>query len=112
MRPIRTTEPLPVLLGYQTVRAGEQRSLTWKKRRTLAVYARNNGFRLGDVFVHEEARGRSGALGALLRAAAHPQVTTVAVLSEADLGESPRVRAVIRARLEKRARVRVVVVGR
>ena len=50
-------------------------------------------------------------MGGLLRAAAHPLVTTVAVVSEADLGESPQVRALIRSRLERGAGVRVVVVG-
>lgn len=97
-----------VLLGFQTVRAGDQRSEAWRSRRALAAYARSNGFRFGQMFVHEEARGRPGAL---IRAAAHPQVTTVAVVSATDLGQSPRVQEVIRARLESGAGVRVVVVG-
>lgn len=61
-------EPREIRLGFQTVRAGEQRSLSWRKRQMVAAYARPNGFRLGQMLVHEQARGRPGALGASMRA--------------------------------------------
>jgi hypothetical protein len=78
----------------------------------LMAYAKREGFRLGQVYVHDEAGGPAGALGALLMAAKHPQVTVVAVVSALELSRSLRVQALIRERLKQGAGVEIRVVGR
>ena len=98
-----------VLLGFLTVQAGEQRSAVWAKRRELMAFAQENGYWLGDVYVHEVGRGPTGALKALLEAARHPQVEAVAVVTASDLSESPMVQSAIRGWLEE-ASAKVLVV--
>jgi hypothetical protein len=101
----------PVLLGFQTVPMGARPGQAWRVRRALAAYAERKGYRLGKVFVHQEGSGQRGELGALLKAAGDPKVTAVAVVSDADLSRSPRMRRLILQRLKTEAGVDVKVVG-
>jgi hypothetical protein len=103
-------EDRPVLLGFQTVRTGVDPAQAQQVRRELNAYAHREGFRLGKVFVHDEGSGSRGALAALLRAATNPNVTAVAVLTPAELSQSPRVQRLIRERLKEHAGVDVRVV--
>ncbi len=110
MSRVRLVAERPVLLGYQTVRAGGQRSEVWRKRRALMAYAYENGYLLGTVFIHEVGRGPTGALQALIEAAKNPQVVAVAVVTVRDLSDSTAVQGVIRSWLEREAEVRILVV--
>jgi hypothetical protein len=100
----------PILFGYQTVRVSTPVEEVAKGREEIAAFALREGFALGEVFVERDAHQPSAALSALIAAARRSGVAAVAVPTTADLGRLPRVRWLMRYRLEREAGVRVLVV--
>ena len=102
----------PVLYGYQTARAGTPAFEIDRGREALAAFAQREGFALGEIFVERDANHPSSALTALISAARRSGVAAVAVPTDEDLGRLPRVRRLMRTRLEREAGVQVLVVTR
>jgi hypothetical protein len=100
----------PILFGYQTVRLNTPAEEVAKGREALAAFALREGFALGEVFVERDADRPCSALAALICAARRSGVAAVAVPTTDDLGRLPRVRWLMRYRLEREAGVRVLVV--
>jgi hypothetical protein len=100
----------PILFGYQTVRASTPAEEVAKGREELVAFALREGFALGEVFVERDINRPSSALTALIFAARRSEVAAVAVPTTNDLGRLPRVRWLMRYRLEREAGVRVLVV--
>ena len=100
----------PILFGYQTVRVSTPAAEVARGRDALAAFAIREGFALGEVFVERDVDRPCSALAALISAARRSNVAAVAVPTTADLGKLPRVRWLMRYRLEREAGVRVLVV--
>jgi hypothetical protein len=100
----------PILFGYQTVRLSTPAEAVAKGREELAAFALREGFALGEVFVERDVDRPCSALAALISAARRSGVAAVAVPTTDDLGRLPRVRWLMRYRLEREAGVRVLVV--
>ena len=100
----------PILFGYQTVRVSSSAAEVAKGREALAAFAIREGFALAEVFVERDVDRPCSALAALICAARRSNVAAVAVPTSADLGKLPRVRWLMRYRLEREAGVRVLVV--
>jgi hypothetical protein len=100
----------PILFGYQTVRLSTPVEEVAQGREALAAFALREGFALAEVFVERDVDRPCSALSALISAARRAQVEAVAVPTAADLGKLPRVRWLMRYRLEREAGVRVLVV--
>jgi len=100
----------PILFGYQTVRSSTPAEAVAKGREELAAFAIREGFALGEVFVERDVDRPCSALAALIAAARRSPVAAVAVPTTDDLGRLPRVRWLMRYRLEREAGVRVLVV--
>jgi hypothetical protein len=100
----------PILFGYQTVRVSTPAEEVAKGREELVAFALREGFALGEVFVERDINRPSSALTALIFAARRAEVAAVAVPTANDLGRLPRVRWLMRYRLEREAGVQVLVV--
>ena len=100
----------PILFGYQTVRLSTTPEEVARGREALAAFAIREGFALGEVFVERDVDRPCSAFAALILAARRSGVEAVAVPTTADLGRLPRVRWLMRYRLEREAGVRVLVV--
>lgn len=100
----------PILFGYQTVRVSTPADEVARGREALAAFALREGFALAEVFVERDVDRPCSALTALISAARRSNVKAVAVPTSADLGTLPRVRWLMRYRLEREAGVRVLVV--
>ena len=100
----------PILFGYQTVRLSTTPEEVARGREALAAFAIREGFALGEVFVERDVDRPCSAFAALISAARRSGVEAVAVPTTADLGRLPRVRWLMRYRLEREAGVRVLVV--
>jgi hypothetical protein len=100
----------PILFGYQTVRVSTPAEEVAKGREELVAFALREGFALAEVFVERDIDRPSSALTALIFAARRSEVAAVAVPTTNDLGRLPRVRWLMRYRLEREAGVRVLVV--
>jgi hypothetical protein len=102
----------PLLFGYQQVRLDAPRDAAARGQRLLANFAAREGFALGGVFVERDVNRPCSALVALIDAARRCGATAVAVPTAEDLGRLPRVRHLMRRRLEREAGCRVLVVGK
>ena len=100
----------PILFGYQTVRVSTPAEDVARGREALAAFAIREGFALAEVFVERDIDQPCSALSALISAARRSNVAAVAVPTTADLGRLPRVRWLMRYRLEREAGVRVLIV--
>jgi hypothetical protein len=99
----------PLLLGYQVSRLDSPADELVNGRRVLSAFADREGFALADVFVEHDVNRPLSAFAALIAAARAGGVEAVAVAAAADLGRIPRVRQLMRSRLEQEAGVRVLI---
>jgi hypothetical protein len=76
----------------------------------LAEFTAREGFALTQVFVEQEPNRPCSALVALIEAVRRGGIAAVAVPTLEDLGRLPRVRRLMRDRLQREAGVRVLVV--
>jgi hypothetical protein len=90
----------PLLLAYQSVRFDSTPDTVENDRRILLAYAQRQGYALGVIYTELASTGELSAFDRLLEAVRRGGVAAVAVASEADLGQMPRIRDWIRARVQ------------
>jgi hypothetical protein len=102
--------PKPILVGYQTIRIDTSSDDVARGRQLLAEFAAREGFALTEIYVERDPNRPCSALTALIEAARRDSIAAVAVPTLDDLGRLPRVRRIMRDRLQRDAGVRVLVV--
>ena len=107
-------EPLkPLLLGYLRLRISAAPAAGDAGRRLLEDFAGREGFALAEVFIDADENTPTAALAALIRYVRGLDVQlrglAIAVPHLGHFGSNPQIQRQMCARLEREARVRVIV---
>jgi hypothetical protein len=99
----------PLALGYQVSRLDSPAAELVNGRRVVAAFAEREGFALAGVFVELDVNRPLSSFAALIMNARECGAEAVVVPAAEDLGRLPRVRQLLRERLEREAGVRVLI---
>jgi hypothetical protein len=100
----------PLLFGYQTVRLTTTPAEAEAGRRTLAQFAVREGFALAEIFVERDPNHPCSALVALIELVRRHPGSIIAAPTADDFGRLPRVRQIMRTRLERESGARVLII--